>query len=413
MSTTKKSSGVTFGQQCQVLSEDKVKTTFMVKQGKDLGETISEELASLELRECGLRNGRTHSSAVTQLWFETSSDSQDVKELDRSVFVASQYYDSDYTVTASRVGGYSARPTAAKSKQLPLFQILIELNKKCALGLEDVVHAAVRMGDFDLHSENVLLLFDLKAVTAEDRPYVEQLVKEFEAAVAVRANSTSEVSKFFRYGQQDYIQLLANKIKEIKNKGGVAFFQKIDHGNSYYNDNSITQLDQHMTLPLRLLADGGLVLAPTNHAAEFIAAGQDEIILTDASCKILLENSFEAQKKDINIAIDHLFKELHVIAHQKYSDPTKQVEAELYFLNAFHKHLTNGATYLVTDKADPVKQLKTKIHDLVLAGREKRVQQHEQEYLTRLNNKKTLSPMQKELKAELIKRVAQVQLRAA
>ncbi len=402
-SAKKKGSGVTAGQQCTVLDEQKNETTYMVKQGKNWGETLSEHLASLELQANARRRGCLNQAAATQLWLESkdakSTASQDIGS---EVFVASQYYDSDYTVTAATVGGYATRPKAAYTFSKQLFMTLIDLNKALPqLGLEEVIHAAVRMGDFDLHTENVLLLIDLKDVKPEDLQHAKRLVKNFNEIIKNHLNESGMSNIFFSRKSQEYIQLLAGKIREIEGCGGRVFFQKIDHGNSYYNEGTVVRLDEHATLPVRLLPGGGVEFVPTNHAAEFIATGQDNLVLTEASCKILLENSLEFQLQDIQEACDTLFAELYVIAKQKYpEDEAKQKEAECHLLNELYMHVTNGEKY---NKPPSVKDLQQEIVKLIKDGRKKRVEQHEKDYLFRLGalaakqSEDALGPNQKKL----------------
>ncbi len=352
---------------------DGLQKTYMVKYGNNLGDTISELFVDTEAQLTANRLNTSDMTTVarTHLVVEDTKHNN-LEGFGKHLFLASEFSDSDFAVEAFKLGGFSERPKALATRHGDFFTRLGELNEKCDLKLEIPLLTAMNTRDIDFHTGNVMLNFSTQSISdPEKRIQVQELINELKQTIANYATRTDKTA----LTDKKHWDELAEKINGIKANGGVAFFQKIDHGYGYNNYSKTLPLETSGILNSNQRIIGAstdfekskykLTTQPSNHIAEFTEEHRARnTLFTEAGCKAILLNPEKQQLEILEASLIISYDRLRLAA-QHYSDPK---EAEMYLLKSFYSHAT-GMRYRA--EGGSIKDLQETIKDYLIENRKK------------------------------------------
>lgn len=171
---------------------------------------------------------------------------------------------------------FKERPKFAGSKhQLDLIKPLEQLDEMFSLGLTDILASTKLQNDEDSHSGNFILIINKGDISEENL----QRAKDLAARYRDEINQLIQSKSHWRANKKEITQKLINKhtgyIRLLKELGAEVYFQKIDHGYSFYHiayEKPRLIRSNHSRPMLRSVTN--LSARPTDHFLEYTKTTQ-------------------------------------------------------------------------------------------------------------------------------------------
>ncbi len=340
---TKKEDGANVG--CNITNIHGI--TFTVKQGKTVGNTLSEVFSSMVLQDIVQTSGPEDKSKtlianaflVVKQPEKKDSNLPIEKRCENNLFAASEWA-SGKSFAACNLFGLKKRKKMAGTRQAKDFEDLRKLNAACNLGLEDIVTPAALIADFDLHTENFMLKINDENATDRGKTQIKGAIEYLERLLEKPSNISREQ-------RLQYIIMVINKLKEY---GAVVYFHKIDHDSGFYryaDPERKIDFSSHREAPPIHLVEGKffpqLITQPTSHIVEITGGtieGLEQLLLSNQGIDRLLKITIESEIQIIHKTTVDFFGLIQDKANVLGTNAEERQAAEFYLLNEFYYHIT-------------------------------------------------------------------------